>query len=169
MVHILKTVASGPKLGEWNVNDDSDLLFSCGCLRCRRYKPVYQRTLFVLIFGHIHKHAHTHIHMSAMASGAASIFIESETLTCPICVVRGRRERGITWRIISGDKLPLQTWLHWFGQSVCVRESNSDGSQHFTNGTSEDLNKTLRMGTALFGKTIKTQISSKWLMQSVSV
>lgn len=165
----LKIAASVQKLGEWNVNDDSDLPVSCGCLHRCRYRPVYQLILIVLFFGHIQEHALTHIHMSAWASGAASIFIECETLTCPICVVWGRREKGITWRIISGDKLPLQTWLHWFGQSVCGRESNSDRSQHFTNGPSKHLNKTLCTGAALLGKAIKSQISSKWLMQSVSV
>lgn len=126
-------------------------------------------SIFALYFGHTRKHAHRHTHMSALAWRVASIFIESENSDLSHLLRPRQAREGITWGIIAGDKLPLQTWLHWFGQSVCLRESNSDRSQHFTIGPSKRLNKTLCTGTTLLGKAIKSQISSKWLMQSVSV
>lgn len=98
--------------------------------------------------------------------GYAPAFPESETLAFPPLL--GSRS-GITWRIIAGDELPPQKWLHWFGQRVCVRECNSDRSQHFTNGPSKHLNKTLCVGRHCWGEHIRSQLSSKWLMHSVSV
>lgn len=144
-------VATRQKLGEWNVIVDS-ACFPWLFLLLQIQTSLPADPLCLLLWTRSQTCTHTHIHMSALAVGDASVVTESETLTCPICLVWDRRVRVITWRIIAGDKLPPQKWLHWFGQSVCVRECNSDRSQHFTNGPSNHLNKTLCTGATLLGK-----------------
>ena len=156
---------------EGNVNDDSGS-FPWLFVLLQIQTPLPADLLCLLLWTHsqtnTHTHTQTHTYVRIGRRGCISIHWNWNS-GLSYCLVWDRLERGIIWRIIAGDKLPLQKWLHWVGHSVCVRECNSDRSQHFVNGTSKYLNKTLCTGATLLGKDIKSQISSKWLIHSVSV
>lgn len=83
-------------------------------------------------------HPYTHIQYTYVNIGLRGCINIHWNWNSDVSHLLGLRQ-GITWRIIAGDKLPLQTRLHWFGQKVCVRESNSDRSEHFTNGLSTSI------------------------------